>query len=127
MSDKKLSQVEFDYTSFLGASCKKKWTFLEALSSVAPIFGEAWKESAKQVSEPADRLWNKALNAMSSRRSDESNLVALIKIARTENIASLKVVMPYSLELEQIEQIQDKGNVTIVAVPNEDVLIAKFN
>ncbi|MGR5488298.1 transporter, partial [Vibrio alfacsensis] len=65
--------------------------------------------------------------ALSSRRSDESNLVALMKIARKENIACLKVVMPYSLESEQIQLIQDKGNVKIVVIPNEDILIAEFH
>ncbi|MGR5295733.1 transporter [Vibrio mediterranei] len=128
MCDKKISPVEFDYTSFLGASCSKKWTFLEALTSVAPVFGEAWKESTKnQNIDPDSRLWEKALSALSSRRSDESNLVALMKIARKENIACLKVVMPYSLESEQIQLIQDKGNVKIVVIPNEDILIAEFH
>ena len=128
MCDKKISTVEFDYTSFLGASCSKKWTFLEALTSVAPVFGEAWKESTKnQNIDPDSRLWEKALSALSSRRSDESNLVALMKIARKENIACLKVVMPYSLESEQIQLIQDKGNVKIVVIPNEDILIAEFH
>ncbi|MEF1186844.1 transporter, partial [Vibrio sinaloensis] len=27
------TSVVFDYTSFLGASCSKRWTFLEAMST----------------------------------------------------------------------------------------------
>lgn len=124
MCDDKKSPVEFDYTSFLGESCSKKWTFLEALASVAPVFGEAWKETTKQDSDPDSRLWEMALQSLSTSRSDESNLVSLIRLARDEHIDCLQVIMPYSLDADQIETIQAKGNASITAVPDEDLLIA---
>lgn len=126
MCDDKKSPVEFDYTSFLGESCSKKWTFLEAIASVAPVFGEAWKETTKQDSDPDSRLWQIALQSLSSRRSDESNLVSLICIARDEHIERLQVIMPYSLEPEQINKIQSKANAVITTLPDDDVLIAEI-
>ncbi|EOK5732946.1 transporter [Vibrio vulnificus] len=101
--------VEFDYTSFLGASCSKKWTFLEALTTFAPVFGVMWKNSIAELSEPEDRLWDAALKSMSSRRSDESNLVTLLKLAKLEGIDELTVVMPYALEPTQIDFIQNRS------------------
>ncbi|MFA0085664.1 transporter [Vibrio sp. 10N.261.51.F12] len=123
MVDKVITEVEFDYTSFLGASCNKKWTFLEALSSVAPVFGEAWKASTKDSSDVDSRLWDEALKALSTRQSDELNLIRLIRLARQENIECLKVVMPYPLDDNQIDVIQNKSHVTIISDGTDDVII----
>lgn len=107
------ASVLFDYTSFLGASCSKKWTFLEAMSSFAPIFGIVWRDNIKELTKPEDRLWEMALKSMSSRKSDESNIVTLAKLAKLEGIEELKVVMPYPLEKEQIKHIEDRGQLVI--------------
>ncbi|MFA0439151.1 transporter [Vibrio sp. 10N.286.49.C2] len=123
MVDKVITEVEFDYTSFLGASCNKKWTFLEALSSVAPVFGEAWKASTKDSSDVDSRLWDEALKTLSTRQSDELNLIRLIRLARQENIECLKVVMPYPLDDNQIDVIQNKSHVTIISDGTDDVII----
>ncbi|MCL9774854.1 transporter [Vibrio methylphosphonaticus] len=122
MSSEILTEIEFDYTSFLGASCSKKWTFLEALTSVAPIFGEAWKANAKELEDVDSRLWNEALNTLSSRQSDERNLIRLIRLAREEKISRLKVVMPYSLEVEQLDEIQTKTETKVLLDTENDVL-----
>lgn len=60
--------IEFDYTSFLGATGSKKWTFLEAFATIAPIFGLMWKQNIAELSRPEDRLWDAALKSMSSRQ-----------------------------------------------------------
>ncbi|EGR0085790.1 transporter [Vibrio vulnificus] len=117
--------VEFDYTSFLGASCSKKWTFLEALTSFAPVFGVMWKNSIAELSEPEDRLWDAALKSMSSRRSDESNLVTLLKLAKLEGIDELTVVMPYALEPTQIDFIQNRSE-SKIDCREQDVFVIRL-
>ncbi|HFQ5055933.1 TPA: transporter [Vibrio vulnificus] len=117
--------VEFDYTSFLGASCSKKWTFLEALTAFAPVFGVMWKNSIAELSEPEDRLWDAALKSMSSRRSDESNLVTLLKLAKLEGIDELTVVMPYALEPTQIDFIQNRSE-SKIDCREQDVFVIRL-
>ncbi|EGQ8090184.1 TPA: transporter [Vibrio vulnificus] len=117
--------VEFDYTSFLGASCSKKWTFLEALTTFAPVFGVMWKNSIAELSEPEDRLWDAALKSMSSRRSDESNLVTLLKLAKQEGIDELTVVMPYALEPTQIDFIQNRSE-SKIDCREQDVFVIRL-
>ncbi|ELA3115888.1 transporter [Vibrio vulnificus] len=117
--------VEFDYTSFLGASCSKKWTFLEALTTFAPVFGVMWKNSIAELSEPEDRLWDAALKSMSSHRSDESNLVTLLKLAKLEGIDELTVVMPYALEPTQIDFIQNRSE-SKIDCREQDVFVIRL-
>ncbi|MCW8335811.1 transporter [Vibrio sp. SCSIO 43135] len=115
--------VEFDYTSFLGASCSKKWTFLEAMSTFAPIFSLMWRDNIKELSTPQDRLWEAALKSLSASRSDESNLVTLCELAKYEGISQLKLVMPYTLDSDQIEMIKSKSSVQISPTSHEEFLI----
>ncbi|PTO54258.1 transporter [Vibrio splendidus] len=117
------TRVEFDYTTFLGASCSKKWTFLEALTTIAPVFSTVWRDSIKELASPEDRLWQMALKSMSTRKSDESNIVTLLKLARLEGINELKVVMPYSLEEEQIEYIEARSHLVIAENTGEEFTI----
>lgn len=117
------TRVEFDYTTFLGASCSKKWTFLEALTTIAPVFSTVWRDSIKELASPEDRLWQMALKSMSTRKSDESNIVTLLKLAKLEGINELKVVMPYSLEEEQIEYIESRSHLMIAGNTGEELTI----
>ena len=117
--------IEFDYTSFLGATGSKKWTFLEAFTTIAPIFGLMWKQNIAELSQPEERLWNAALKSMSSRQSDESNLVMLVKLAKHEGIHELRVVMPYSLDSQQIEYIESRSKLK-VETAEQDVLNLKL-
>ena len=50
------SCIEFDYTSFLGVTVSKKWTFLEALTTIAPIFSLIWKQNLEELISAEDRL-----------------------------------------------------------------------
>ncbi len=115
----------FDYTTFLGVSCTKKWTFSEALTSFTPIFGTVWHDTVKDGKNPEERLWEMALRRMSTRRSDESNLVTLVKLAKQEGIEEIKLVMPYALEESQIEAIQVRAQAQIQA-GNQDEFIIKL-
>lgn len=113
----------FDYTSFLGASCKKKWTFLEILTSIAPVFSTVWKDSLNDSVRPEDRLWEQAFNTLSAQNSDESNLIRLVKLAKIEGIGELKLMMPYELDQQQLELISEKTNAKILHVSKDEFVI----
>ncbi|WP_176428541.1 MULTISPECIES: transporter [unclassified Vibrio] len=123
MNTQERRRVVFDYTTFLGASCNKKWTFLEAMTSFAPIFGTVWKDSIKELASPEDRLWEMALKSLSTRRSDEANLISLVRLAKLEGIEELKLVMPYALDSEQIQLIQNKSQSLIKNTKPDEFLI----
>lgn len=113
----------FDYTTFLGVSCTKKWTFVEAVGSFAPIFGIAWLDVIKEEQSPQDRLWDVALKRLSTRRSDESNLITLVKLAKQEGIEELTLVMPYALDEQQLTAIQSKSAAQIESTNQDEFLI----
>ncbi|MGC9422619.1 MULTISPECIES: transporter [Vibrio] len=115
--------VVFDYTNFLGVSCRKKWTFSEALLSFSPIFGTVWQDTVKLSQTQEERLWEMALRRLSTRRSDETNLITLLKLAKLEGIEELKLVMPYALEPEQITLIQEKSAAQIQALERDEFMI----
>lgn len=119
------TSVVFDYTSFLGASCSKKWTFLEAMSTFAPIFSLMWKNTIKETLSVEDRLWDQAMKSLSANRSDEANIITLLQLAKIEGIEELKVVMPYELDTEQLERVRLKASVDISPLA-QDELIIKF-
>lgn len=101
------SSVVFDYTSFLGISSQQKWTFADALHYFSSSEeADVNKENSTDSCELEGRLWKKAINVLSSRKSDESNLLALIDIARAEGIEELKLLMPYDLDPEQLLAIK---------------------
>lgn len=125
MNTQEINRAVFDYTTFLGASCNKKWTFIEAMTSFAPIFGMMWKDSIKELSTPEDRLWEMALKSLSPRRSDESNLISLVKLAKLEGIDELTLVMPYPLDSEQIQAIESKSK-TLIRTTNQMSLSLRY-
>ncbi|WP_102562913.1 transporter [Vibrio sp. 10N.286.49.B3] len=118
-----LNHVIFDYTSFLGASCNKKWTFLEAMTTFAPVFSTVWKDSIKENTKPEDRLWDMALKSLSARKSDEVNLVVLFKLARLEGISKLTVIMPYALEPEQIQYMEQRSHLKVCCKGLEEFVV----
>lgn len=125
MNQQEKTCIEFDYTSFLGTTVSQKWTFSDALDTIAPIFGLAWKNNLAEQSKPEDRLWQAALKDLSSGHSDESNLVKLTHLAKHEGIDELRVAMPYSLDAKQIEYIESRGHLKVDA-SEQDVLTLKF-
>ncbi len=117
------TSVVFDYTSFLGASCSKKWTFLEAMTTFAPIFSFAWKDAIKEGDSVEDRLWEQAMKSLSASRSDEANIITLLKLAKYEGIQELKLVMPYELEQEQLDVVQRNSKVNIDSAQQDQLII----
>lgn len=117
------TSVVFDYTSFLGASCTKKWTFLEAMSTFAPIFSLAWKNTIKETISVEDRLWDQALKSLSANRSDESNIVTLVELAKSEGLVELKLVMPYELDSEQIQRVSSKTHANVQRSQQDELII----
>ncbi|MEZ8823177.1 transporter [Vibrio amylolyticus] len=122
--DKQVEQyIVFDYTSFLGASCTKKWTFLEAMSSIAPAFSERFGKTPEIPDSAEERLWVSALQLLSPSYSDEMNLLTLVELAKEEGIEHLKVVMPYSLEQDQLDAIQQQCELAIENHQQEEFVL----
>ncbi|WP_246201060.1 transporter [Vibrio ziniensis] len=121
--DKQRICAVFDYTTFLGTSSSKKWTFSEALKSFTPVFGMVWNEAVKDSKTPEERLWENALKRLSSNHSDESNLIDLVKLAKREGIEEIKLVMPYALDEQQIEHIQAGCDVHIKVGKQDEFII----
>ena len=117
------TSVVFDYTSFLGASCSKKWTFLEAMSTFAPIFSLAWKNTIKDTLSVEDRLWDQAMKSLSANRSDESNIATLLQLAKSEGVEELKLVMPYELDVELLERLKTKSKADITLLSQDELII----
>ncbi len=129
MEKARISAV-FDYTAFLGVSCSQKWTFAEAISLLASVFGRDWSKTMGQdhglePQSPQDRLWDIALKQLSTRRSDESNVITLVKLAKQQGIEELTLVMPYALDEQQLTMIQSKSAACIEAT-NQDELLIKW-
>ncbi len=125
MNQQEKTCIEFDYTSFLGATPNKKWNFSDAFVTIAPIFGLAWKQNLAELSKPEERLWEAAFKKLSSLHSDESNLIQLTRLAKDEGIGELRVVMPYSLDPKQIEYIESRAQLKIDVV-DQDILNIKL-
>jgi hypothetical protein len=118
-------KVVFDYTTFLGASCDKKWTFLEAISSFSPHVHLEGKDAEFAAKSPQERLWENALRLLSTCSSDETNLVMLVELAKMEGIDELQLMMPYPLDEGQLQQISSQSHSHIEA-SRQDVFIIQI-
>ncbi len=123
MNNQHSSEIVFDYTTFLGATCKKKWTFLEAMQSFAPVFGMLWKDSVNDLMSKEDPLWEQALTSLSAQNSDEANLVRLVKLARVQGIGKLTLKMPYELDVEQRDSIGKRSRSVITELEDDSFTI----
>lgn len=115
--------IVFDYTTFLGTDSKKKWTFLEAFSSIAPVFGLTWKDTLEQEKNPQQRFVDKAFSSLSAQSSDESNIIRLAEIARLEGIKELKLMMPYELDQKQLDNISQESEAEISRSAQDEFMI----
>ena len=115
--------VVFDYTSFLGASCQQKWTFVEAFHFFSSSESSVKKRKNPDQYELECRLWSQALHVLSTRQSDETNLLELIAIARAEGVAELKLLMPYDLEPEQLSSIRQHSKDIVNDLEHDELLI----
>ncbi len=112
----------FDYTHFLGVSCTKKLNFSDIIASFAPVFGTVWQDTVKESQNHEQRLWELALASLSTRRSDEANLIALLQLAQSEGIEELTLVMPYALDGQQLVTIKQNIDVELHSREGDQIL-----
>ncbi|GAB3531538.1 hypothetical protein BIT28_12265 [Photobacterium proteolyticum] len=109
----KNSNVVFDYTSFLSASCKHRMTFSDALKALIPAFEISWTSSLPKELTESEKLQMQALKVLSTNTSDSNNLIRLLRLARAEQIDELLITLPYALESEQLDQIESRASCRI--------------
>ncbi|SFM96769.1 hypothetical protein SAMN05216516_101577 [Izhakiella capsodis] len=111
MSDLKLlssasrDHICINYLDFLAASCKKRWSFVDAIYGVMPIFGMVTKTPNKKAKDRKDDLPELALQVLSTQVSDEINIVRLITLARQLQITHFDILLPYTFSEQQIKII----------------------
>ncbi len=121
----KSSNVVFDYTSFLSASCKHRLTFIDALKTLVPAFEISWTSSLPNELTESEKLQLQALKVLSTNISDSNNLIRLLRLARSEQINELLITLPYALESEQLDLIESKAGcrITMVADSGEELRV----
>jgi len=111
VSDKELAsaiypdRICFNYSDFLSASCKKRWSFVDAIYGVMPIFGMVARKSANRLQGSDDPLKELALQIISTQVSDEINIARLITLAEQQQISRFDIQLPYPLSAEQLDAI----------------------
>lgn len=105
--------IIFDYTGFLSKSCQQRLSFIDVLKYLIPSFEVAVKTTEKNPLSCAEQLEKKALKVLSTNVSDTHNLTRLLYLAKQEGIKQLIVYLPYSLEEQQIKELNNRINGTI--------------
>ncbi|WP_414148750.1 hypothetical protein ACMGGR_09550 [Erwinia sp. BNK-24-b] len=114
MTDKELALKERDsyiclnYIDFLSSSCKKRWSFVDAIYGVMPIFGMVTKNSPDLPTAPSERLKALALQIISTQVSDEINIARLITLAEQQHIERFEILLPYPLSQQQLDVIREE-------------------
>ncbi|MBE5251680.1 hypothetical protein [Mixta mediterraneensis] len=135
MSDKELAsaiycdRICFNYTDFLSASCKKRWSFVDAIYGVLPIFGMVTRKSAHSLQASDEHLKELALQIISTQVSDEINIARLITLAEQQHISRFDIQLPYPLSGQQLDAIQQEyrkpltlsqqGDLLCVSIPGQ--------
>ena len=97
MSDNRLvpdvrsEKASFDYMEYLSASCKKQWSFIDAIYGVLPFFGMVLRSRTSQEKSKQERLRSLALQVVSTQVSDETNIVRLIELAEQQGLYSVDI------------------------------------
>ncbi len=103
--DARSETASFNYMEYLSASCKKQWSFLDAIYGVLPFFGMVLRSRTTQEKSKQDTLNALALQVVSTQVSDEINIVRLIELAQQQNIYTVDIHLPYGLTEEQLAAI----------------------
>lgn len=106
--DVRSEKASFNYMEYLSASCKKQWSFLDAIYGVLPFFGMVLRSRTTQEKSRQDNLNALALQVVSTQVSDEINIVRLIELAQQQNIYSVDIHLPYGLTEQQLVAIQEE-------------------
>ena len=113
MSDDKLASgihnqcICFNYSDYLSSSCKKQWSFVDAIYGVLPVFGIVTRKTLRndpQVTD-AELFKEMALQIISTQVSDEINIARLIALAEQQKIVSFDIQLPYPLSDGQLAGI----------------------
>lgn len=137
MSDKTVAcagqsdYICLNYIDFLAESCKKRWSFMDAIYGVIPFFGLVTRNSRDLPQAPSERLKILALQIISTQVSDEINIARLITLAEQQHIHQFDILLPYPLSDQQLdhvrqeyvkplnlEQHDDRLTVTLAAFPH---------
>jgi len=105
-ADAQTERLCFDYTSYLSASCKKRWSFIDAIYGVMPIFGIVTKTPPSNAHTRQEQLEALALQVLSTQVNDETNIIRLIALAEQEGLPSFDIRLPYALEASQLGAIE---------------------
>ncbi|UTV26505.1 hypothetical protein [Photobacterium atrarenae] len=119
------SGVVFNYTLFLSASCQYRLTFIDALKALIPSLTVSWTSALPEGMSESEKLQTQALKVLSTSTSDTNNLIRLIRLARQERIQELLITLPYALDVEQLDYIEEKAECKIIlAAESGEVLRA---
>ena len=116
----------FDYTHYLSASCKKRWSFLDAIYGVMPIFGIVIKTPSAGGQTHQEQLKALALQVLSTQVNDETNIIRLIGLARQQGIDQFDIQLPYALESHQLSAIEHEFGTPLGLIQREDRLSVSF-
>lgn len=128
MFDKELAsavyrdRICFNYSDFLSASCKKRWSFMDAIYGVLPIFGMVTRKSAHSLQASEDQLKELALQIISTQVSDEINIARLITLAEQQQICRFDIQLPYPLSDKQLEAIHEEYRKPVALTQQDDLL-----
>ncbi|AXF75913.1 hypothetical protein LU631_14990 [Erwinia tracheiphila] len=131
MSEKKLAStlesevICLNYIDFLSASCKKRWSFVDAIYGVMPIFGMVTKSASNLSDATSERLKALALQIISTQVSDEINISRLIILAEQQHINQFDILLPYPLSEFQLEAIRQEYSRPLELRQANDILSVK--
>jgi hypothetical protein len=122
LPDVRSEKASFDYMEYLSASCKKQWSFIDAIYGVLPFFGMVLRSRTSQEKSKQERLRSLALQVVSTQVSDETNIVRLIELAEQQGLYSVDINLPYALNDEQLNTIKKEWKHSLQLLQSNDQL-----
>lgn len=124
--DARSQKASFDYMEYLSASCKKKWSFVDAIYGVMPFFGMVLKSRSQKDKSKQESLRALALQVVSTQVSDETNIVRLIELAEQQGMYNIDITLPYSLTDDQLTAIKVECKHLVQLSQNNDHLMVEI-
>ncbi|WP_421671519.1 hypothetical protein [Rahnella sp. EDr1-12] len=124
--DARSQKASFDYMEYLSASCKKKWSFVDAIYGVMPFFGMVLKSRSQKNNSKQESLRALALQVVSTQVSDETNIVRLIELAEQQGMYNIDINLPYSLTDDQLTAIKVECKHLVQLSQNNDHLFVQI-
>ena len=124
--DARSQKASFDYMEYLSASCKKKWSFVDAIYGVMPFFGMVLKSRSQKDKSKQESLRALALQVVATKVSDETNIVRLIELAEQQGMYNIDITLPYSLTDDQLTAIKVECKHLVQLSQNNDHLMVQI-